>query len=223
MTSLSPITFRILCQNPYNPSPASVRIRPPFGIVTLNQTCTAVSENIALPAHYTAQTTYRLKMTEELRNINITGSHIWKPVHDTHPNFTVPPGLEKLENIDMGQLIQELQNIKLNTHDKSTMTQLEYLGIPGGGIIVLVLVVACLCRKKLNKCCEPSTFCRNVKHSPKQDSKTEEIPMMPIQRHAIGPTSPLYPQLTTATGSAPNTEMGLQPSSTGQFQLSVNA
>lgn len=91
-------------------------IRPPIQIITLEQSCSAVTSAMTLPPHYHQEGKYNATnlLTSFMASYNISAITLWKPVHSNFKNlanFTIPEKLQDLDMVPMDRLVKELNSV----------------------------------------------------------------------------------------------------------------
>ena len=196
--TLHPLKFRVLCQNGQKPS--NVYIQPPIDIISLNKTCTATSDLITLPAHYSTESKYfvRQEIIEKLNQVNITQSNIWQPLHKTHTKLStlIPPSkLKTIQATNINQLIDKLTDIHNQSENITEFPIWGFIGIVSLSGIFIIIIVYCCKNKKIKHPCarELSRIKRDVEHKPMRD----DMPQKDIELTTRADTrGPLYPEIT---------------------------
>lgn len=108
--------FVKLCGEGSNTIATDIIIRPPIQIITLEQSCSAVTSAMTLPPHYHQEGKYNATnlLTSFMASYNISAITLWKPVHSNFKNlanFTIPEKLQDLDMVPMDRLVKELNSV----------------------------------------------------------------------------------------------------------------
>lgn len=111
--------FVKLCGEGSNTITTDIIVRPPIQIITLEQSCYAVTSTMTLPPHYHQESKYNATnlLTSFMASYNISALTLWKPVHSNFKNianFTIPEKLQDLDVVPGGQISQRVKFSQLS-------------------------------------------------------------------------------------------------------------
>ena len=137
------LTFTITCQSNSVKGPKTLLISPPIGIIDLQKSCSASNDFMTLNAYFGPESKFYVEqdILGSLSKLNLSKSKIWEPLQEEHgPIETIefPPELERIKQINMGQLIDSLHSQKkLKEMQKLVPTWVYYVA----GITVLITII----------------------------------------------------------------------------------
>lgn len=108
--------FVKLCGNGKDTIATDIIVKPPIKIITLEQSCSAVTSAMTLPLHYHQESKYNATnlLTSFMASYNISAITLWKPVHSNFKNLaniTIPEKLQDLDMVPMDRLVKELNSV----------------------------------------------------------------------------------------------------------------
>lgn len=149
--------FVKLCGEGKNTLATDVIVRPPIQIVTLDQSCSAVTSAMTLPPHYHQESKYNATnlLTTFMQSYNVSAIQLWKPVHsnfDNLNNISIPEKLNDLEMVSMDKLVEELKlvNSVPPLFDFWGLPTWAYvlMGVASAIIIIVIIFVYCKIKRR---------------------------------------------------------------------------
>lgn len=116
MSTSEKLHFVKLCGEGRNTIVRDIIVRPPIKIITLEQSCSAVTSAMTLPPHYHQESKYNATnlLTSFMASCNISAITLRKPVHSNFKNLaniTIPEKLQDLDMVPMDRLVKELNSV----------------------------------------------------------------------------------------------------------------
>ena len=132
-----PLEFRITCDSQGILKGRNTRVMPPIGLINLNQSCIATSDEITLPRYYQFESTQIDRENFRITKRNFT---IWEPLEKVaKPKFGNDwdlPDLKDVEEIDMTHLVKTVRSIKRVKMESNWKVSYTIAIIVGAGIIL---------------------------------------------------------------------------------------
>lgn len=147
ITTNTHLKFTVSCQSNIA-EPSDIEVKPPFGIVTLNNTCKASNKYLQLSEYFDKRSTFERSdpLQSLLKLRNISHFEIWR---ESKTNFEklspikLPPRLTELKEIPMQGFLREMHAYKkINVKDNSTWTFATTMIVI---VIIIVVTVTVIC------------------------------------------------------------------------------
>ena len=127
------IVFHLSCKNKES------NIEPPFGFLTLHNTCQATFDHFSLMGYFENKTRQEMSNPADgiLKGYNISDSNVWDDINDVIPfhndTLKIPTQLENLEDFPLGDLMNGLD-------ETQTMVPMKVEHSSVWNIVVIVMV-----------------------------------------------------------------------------------
>ena len=157
ITTQKDLMFSVVCQETKSKQPI-INVKAPLAKVKLELTCSAFNDYLTLLPYYHTQTEYLVEdtLSDLIRNYNFSAVKIWKPFHQALPAYKkldLPKQLRAIEQIPMGNLIKQLQDLKAVSIEEKIPSWGYYL-IWVGLTLLMVLFIFIYCKYfRKNKLC----------------------------------------------------------------------
>ena len=145
------LKFTVSCQSNIA-EPSDIKVKPPFGIVTLNNTCKASNKYLQLSEYFDKHSMFERSdpLQSLLKLRNISQFTIWqesKANFEKLPTIKLPSRLTDLKEIPMQGFLREMHAYKkINFENKQTWTFATTVVVVVS-IIVFIVTVACIIKR----------------------------------------------------------------------------
>ena len=149
ITTQKYLMFSVVCQEP-KLKQFIVTVRASIAKVKLELSCSAFNDYLTLLPYYHTLTEYLVEdtLSDVIKNYNIFTVKICKPFHKALPEYKVlklPKQLKSIEQIPMGNLIKQLQDLK-DVSIETGIPSWGYFIIWVGLILLMVLFMFIYCK-----------------------------------------------------------------------------
>ena len=179
------LVFTVSCHSNVA-TPSNININPPFGLVTLNNSCKASNKYLQLSEYFQKSSIFDIAdpMQSLLKLHNISELVIWREFKTHFENLStiiLPSHLNDLKEIPLQSFIHEMRAYKnIKVHDKQTGTFVITI-IVIVSIIAFIITVVCIIKKfsLINFCKKVANLHEHEntdsKHPPSTDG--EDVPL----------------------------------------------